>query len=211
MSPTSIANGWAGTLAAKSEAAGRLLSSTDEAAATTAVPHRSSCDINVAGPDHTRPKGHRHPETPDQHRDTEHVGGVPDVLLAGNDPRADNHEADSGHRHRGVVQDDDEHGRRRDRDETESEDGPIRASWVLHASPQSSLLGHGDHCCGHDHRHQRRDPGMGEELTAREVEVTDDDQVGQVGAGQEQRAGIGEEETSVEQRRLTLPGSGRCR
>jgi hypothetical protein len=40
------------------------------------------------------------------------------------------------------------------------------------------------------------------------MEVTDHDQVGQVGAGQEQRAGVGKEETPVKQRTVSLaPGS----
>ena len=207
LSPTSIAKGWAGTRAAKSDAAGRLLSSTDEAAATTAVPQRSRCDINVAGPDHTRPKVPRATATPKSPTST----GTPSTSVACltsslppmiREPTTT--DADGGHWDRGVVQDDDQHGRRRNHDETESEDGSICWGWVLHASPQSSVLGHGEDRCGHDQRGQRGQPGVGEELAAREVEVTDDDQVGQVGAGQEQRAGIGEEETSVEQRRLTL-------
>jgi hypothetical protein len=65
------------------------------------------------------------------------------------------------------------------------------------------VLGHGQRR-SHDQGGQRRDRCVGEELATSEVEVTDDDQVGQVGAGQEQRAGIGKEETTVEQRRLTL-------
>ena len=36
------------------------------------------------------------------------------------------------------------------------------------------------------------------------MKVAEDDQVRQVGAGQEQRAGVGEEQATVEQRRFTL-------
>ena len=71
------------------------------------------------------------------------------------------------------------------------------------------MLGHRDHGRGHDQAGQRCGPGVGEELASVEVEVTDDDQVGQVGAGQEQRPGVGEKETPVKQWCLALaPAAG---
>ena len=45
---------------------------------------------------------------------------------------------------------------------------------------------------------------MREELPAAEMQMTQHDQVGQVGAGQQQRTGVGEEQASIQQRRLTL-------
>jgi hypothetical protein len=55
-SPIRRANGWSGIRAASNDAAGRLFTSTEVAAATAAVPHTSRCDSSVEGPSHTRPK-----------------------------------------------------------------------------------------------------------------------------------------------------------
>src|ERR1700690_2303216 len=54
-SPISNAKGWPGGQAASNDAAGKLLTSTELAAATTAVPRRSRWDRSTAGPDQSRP------------------------------------------------------------------------------------------------------------------------------------------------------------
>src|ERR1700761_6843205 len=55
LSPTRSSKGCGGVRAARSDAAGRLLTSTLVAAATAAVPQASRCESSVAGPDHDRP------------------------------------------------------------------------------------------------------------------------------------------------------------
>ena len=63
---------------------------------------------------------------------------------------------------------------------------------------------------GHDQSRQCRCPHVGQELRATQVEVTEDDEVGQVRTGQEQRPGIGQEQAAVEERRLaSAPASSR--
>ena len=212
LSPTSIAKGWAGTRAAKSDAAGRLLSSTDETAATTAVPHRSRCDINVAGPDHTRPRVPSATATPNSPTST----GTPNTSTtrrgcsaraARRTPTTATPTAATGMA--GLCRTTTSTAAASDRDQTESQRRPAGRGWILDANPQGSVLDHGDHGCGHDQGGQRGGPGVGEELAPVEVEVTNHDQVGQVGAGQEQRPGVGEKKTPVEQRRLALaPAAG---
>jgi hypothetical protein len=48
---------------------------------------------------------------------------------------------------------------------------------------------------------------VSEELTAREVKMPEDDQIGQVGARQEQRPGIGQKDATIDQRPLATGGS----
>ena len=51
---------------------------------------------------------------------------------------------------------------------------------------------------------QGRQRHVGEEGSAREVQVTEDDEVGQVRSGQQQRPRVGEQQAGVEQRSFTL-------
>jgi hypothetical protein len=118
-----------------------LLSSTDGASATTAVPHTSRCDINVAGPDHTRPRVPSATATPKSPAST----GAPNtfnirrgcsaraaplgLLRSGRGADPYDRDTDRGDRQGGIVHDD-EHGRRQDRHQTQSQRRPTTISLV---------------------------------------------------------------------------------
>ena len=154
-------------------------------------------------------KRHRHPEEPDEHRDTQHVQHPPGLLRSGCSARAAARTPTTATPteatgRAGLCRTTTSTAAARTATRPESQRRPAGRGWILHANPQGSALGHRDHGCGHDQGGQRRGPGVGEELAPVEVEVTNHDQVGQVGAGQEQRPGVGEKKTPVEQRRLAL-------
>ena len=92
-----------------------------------------------------------------------------------------------------------------DRDETESQDRSVGRCRVLHPSRRARCSATATTAAVTTKAASAASQVWARNWPPVEVEVTDDDQVGQVGAGQEQRAGVGEKETSVEQGRLALP------
>ena len=98
------------------------------------------------------------------------------------------------------MQDYHEDGCGEHRSESEAERGSLRRGRVFDPdSKRSVLVTANDSRCHHQPCEGRR-PHVGEELHAVEMKVAEDDQVGQVGARQEQRPSIGEEQAAVEQR-----------
>jgi hypothetical protein len=70
-------------------------------------------------------------------------------------------------------------------------------------------LADGHHRGGRDCGADPRQPHAGGELAAVQVQVPEDDQVGQVRAGQQQRAGVGQQQAPVQQRGLALAAAAR--
>ena len=129
--------------------------------------------------------------------------------LPASDPGADGHEADGGHWDGRVVQNHHEDSRGEHRAESQPEYGSLRRGAGLDPDSKRPVLDAAHDGRGDDQRSESRRPHVGKELPTVEMEVSEHDQVGQVGAGQEQRPGVGEEEAAVEQRGFALTPASR--
>jgi hypothetical protein len=97
-----------------------------------------------------------------------------------------------------------EHGGPQHSDEPEFKHWSLHRGDVLDSDTQGSPLDATNRNGGHDKRHQRGGPHVAEELPTGEMEMAQDDQVGQVGTAEEQGSGIRKKETALQERSLTL-------
>ncbi len=212
-SPTRSAKGRCGTRAASNEAAGRLLTTTLAAAATAAVPHESRWASAADGPDHVRPSVPRATATPKSPTST----GSPRLCST----RADAHAARDHHRSRGQHpdrrhrkrrgpegQDQGRHRRHRRQRHREGATGTVGARRREGTGPtvvaNERRSATATTTSGDDDRHQPCRRHLAQEARSGQSEMSQHDEVGQVGAGQQQRGGVGEQQAAVEKRCLAL-------
>ena len=156
-----------------------------------------------------RPERHCHAEEPDQHRDAEHVSHMPRAFASCRQAHANGTYADGGHRDGRVVEGHNEDRRGHHGGEAEAEHGTLARGEVPDSDPQRSVLDAANDGGRHEQSGQGGRPHVGEELSAAEMEVTEDDQVGEVGARQEQRPRIREEQAAVEEGGLAFASASR--
>ena len=206
--PTRRANGRGGTRAANSDAAGRLFTTTLKRAPTTAVSQESRCDKRVAGPDQVRPTVPRATATPKRPTRT----GSPrtpkarpvdtseeqDRMTVATTPTAATGAAGDRRTITNTVTVTTATSPTPSTGRSSSDTGATVAR-------RRTMFGTANDQGGHQRRCDRRWGHVPEELSSREVEMAEDDQVGQIRAGQQQRSGIGQEEAPVEKRCLPFP------
>jgi hypothetical protein len=129
---------------------------------------------------------------------------------ADKDAGEDRDQADRRYRDRGGAQDKHQNGGRRDRGQTEPQYRSLWRGEVLMLQSQGAVLHGADDDRSDQDGGDPRGPHVGQKFSARQVEMAEHDQVGEVGARQEQGPGVGQQNAPVKERRLPFAStSGR--